>query len=202
MAPELRTDRLLMRSFRDSDKPAYANLNGDPLVMQHFPSTLTSDQSDEMVDRIILRWAMDGLGLWAVERLDNGRFVGFVGLSMPGWHVDGVTPCVEVGWRLAAEHWGRGFAPEAARAALRYGFEHVDLPDDEIVSFTTAQNLKSQRVMQKIGMRRDPARDFDHPMTPGWAGQRHVLYAITRADWSTLGRDASETDASRPSVGD
>jgi RimJ/RimL family protein N-acetyltransferase len=183
MVPEIRTDRLLMRGWRETDKPAYAGLNADPLVMRHFPSTLTADQSGEMVDRIMARWAHDGLGLWAVERLDNGRFIGFVGLTAPGWHLDGVTPCVEIGWRLAAEHWGQGYAPEAAREALRFAFDHVDLPGDEVVSFTTTQNVASQRVMGKIGMRHDPARDFDHPMTPGWAGQRHVLYRISRDEW-------------------
>ncbi|MBK8334902.1 MAG: GNAT family N-acetyltransferase [Acidimicrobiaceae bacterium] len=183
MTPVIRTERLLLREWREADKLPYSLLNGDAEVMRHFPSTLSRVQSDEMVDRMAAGWEQRGFGLWAAERIDTHLLIGFVGLSVPGYEVDGVTPCVEVGWRLAKQHWGQGFAPEAARAALAYGFEHVDLPDDEIVSFTTTKNLNSQRVMQKVGMRLDPSREFDHPLTPGWHGQRHVLYCIDRAAW-------------------
>lgn len=183
MTPLVLTERLLLREWRDADKLPYALLNGDPAVMEHFPSTLTPQQSEDMVHRMAVAWEQRGFGLWAVERLDTHQFIGFVGLSVPGYQVDGVTPCVEVGWRLAKQHWGLGFAPEAATAALAYGFSSVELVSDEIVSFTTTGNLKSQRVMQKIGMRRDPQRDFDHPLTPGWHGQRHVFYCIDRAAW-------------------
>lgn len=183
MTPRIRTERLLLREWSDADKVPYAVLNGDPDVMEHFPSVLTPLQSDEMVDRMANAWELRNFGLWAVERTDTNQFIGFVGLAAPSFHVDGVTPCVEVGWRLAAQHWGHGFAPEAATAALRFGFENVELPEDEIVSFTTTKNLKSQRVMQKIGLRLDPEREFDHPLTPGWHGQRHVLYCIDRAAW-------------------
>ena len=182
MTPEIKTERLLLRGWRESDKVPYAALNADPAVMRYFPATLTSEQSDQMVDRMIAVWKESSFGLWAVERLDGGEFIGFVGLAAPTWVAD-FTPCVEVGWRLAASHWGNGFAPEAARAALAFGFENVDLPNDEIVSFTTLQNVKSQRVMQKIGLRLDPTRDFDHPTTPGWADRRHVFYCIDRARW-------------------
>jgi RimJ/RimL family protein N-acetyltransferase len=182
MTPEVRTDRLVLRGWRETDKPAYATLNADREVMRHFPATLTAQQSDEMVDRMAASWEAKGYGLWAVERVDSGQFIGFTGLAAPSWQNE-ITPCVEVGWRLSRQHWGQGFAPEAARAVLQYGFEHVDLPSDEIVSFTTTTNLNSQRVMQKIGMRLDPSREFDHPMTPGWAGQRHVLYCIDRPTW-------------------
>ncbi len=180
--PEVRTERLLLRGWLDADKAPYAQLNADPEVMRHFPSTLTAEQSDAMVERIRAKWGEDGHGLWAAERLDTGELIGFIGLATPSW-TESFTPCVEVGWRLAKEHWGNGFAPEGARAALAWGFEHVDLPNDEIVSFTTTKNLKSQRVMQKIGLRLDPSREFDHPMTPGWAEQRHVLYCIDRRAW-------------------
>ena len=180
--PRLTTERLLMREWRDGDRAPYAVLNADPEVMRHFPSVLTPQQSDEMVDRIAAKWDVDGCGLWAVERIDTGQFIGFTGLAVPSWQTE-FTPCVEVGWRLMREHWGHGFAPEAAIAALAFGFEHVDLPNDEIVSFTTTQNMKSQRVMQKIGMTIDPLREFDHPMTPGWVEQRHVVYRIDRQTW-------------------
>jgi RimJ/RimL family protein N-acetyltransferase len=170
-----------MRAWRDDDRAPFAALNGDPEVMRHFPSTLTPEQSDEMVDRALANWATNGFGLWAVERLDGGGFIGFVGLSAPSWSA---TPLVEVGWRLAKEHWGLGFAPEAARAALAFGFERVALPHDEIVSFTTTKNFKSQRVMQKIGMRHDAERDFDHPLLPYWNERRHVFYVVDRASWA------------------
>ncbi len=182
MTPEIRTDRLMLRGWRAADKEPYALLNADSQVMRHFPATLTRDQSDQMVDRMVAAWDARCFGLWAVDRLDSGEFIGFVGLAAPNWQTD-FTPCVEVGWRLAHAHWGQGFAPEAARATLAFGFGHVDLPNDEIVSFATKQNLNSQRVMQKLGMRLDPSREFDHPLTPGWGQQRHVLYCIDRALW-------------------
>ncbi|MDO8363842.1 MAG: GNAT family N-acetyltransferase [Actinomycetota bacterium] len=182
MTPEIRTERLLLRGWREADKVPFAVLNADPEVMRHFPSMLAREQSDAMVDRITDGWEQRGFGLWAAERLDTQQFIGFIGLSAPVWEAS-FTPCVEVGWRLAHQHWGHGFAPEGAAAALRFGFEHVALPHDEIVSFTTTLNMKSQRVMQKIGMRLDPAREFEHPMTPGWAEQRHVVYCLTRDEW-------------------
>ncbi|CAN5482526.1 GNAT family N-acetyltransferase [soil metagenome] len=182
MTPEIATERLVLRGWRESDRAPYAVLNADPEVMRHFPSTLTREQSDQMVDRIEAAWTSTAHGLWAVERIDRGEFIGFVGLAAPTWVTD-FTPCIEVGWRLARQHWGQGYAPEAALAALAYGFEHVELPNDEIVSFTTKENAKSQRVMEKIGMHLDPSREFDHPLTPGWHEQRHVLYSIERAQW-------------------
>lgn len=179
MIPRLTTDRLLMREWRSGDRAPYAALNADPLVMEHFPSTLTAQQSDEMVDVICSRWETDGHGLWAVEVIDTGEFIGFVGLSSPRFTTS-FTPCVEVGWRLARAAWGHGYAPEAARAAVAWGFQHVALPNDEIVSFTTVGNTKSRRVMEKIGMTHDPADDFDHPLLPDWSARRHVLYRLAR----------------------
>lgn len=173
-----------MRAWTEADREPFAALNADLDVMRHFPSTLTAEQSDELVDRIESSWAHRGFGLWAVERLDTAEFIGFVGLSAPGWSAQ---PLVEVGWRLARRHWGLGFAPEAAVAALRYGFEHVVLPDDEIVSFTTTANANSRRVMDKIGLVHRPWRDFDHPLLDDWHGRRHVLYSIGRDEWSRRG---------------
>lgn len=184
--PVIRTERLVLRDWRDTDRAPFAELNADAEVMRHFPSTLTTAQSSEMVDSIMAGWSRRGFGLWAVERLDTGAFIGFIGLSSPSWSAE---PLVEVGWRLARSSWGNGFAPEGARAALDHGFSSVRLPGDEIVSFTTVGNSKSRRVMEKIGMRHDPARDFDHPLLPDWEECRHVLYAITadehRAEGST-----------------
>ena len=180
VTPEIRTERLLMRGWRNEDRLPYSLLTSDPEVMRHFPSPLSQQQSDEMVDQMGRAWEVSGFGLWAVERLDTHAFIGFVGLTVPSW---AATPCVEIGWRLAHAQWGQGFAPEAARAALAFGFAHVVLPGYEIVSFTTTRNLKSQRVMQKIGMRHDATRDFDHPLLPTWVERRHVLYCIDRPTW-------------------
>jgi RimJ/RimL family protein N-acetyltransferase len=172
-----------MREWRESDRTPYALLNADPEVMRHFPSMLTPQQSSEMIDRMAAAWVDRGFGLWAVERRDTAEFVGFVGLAVPGWHAS-FTPCVEVGWRLGRQHWGHGFAPEAAIAALEWGFANVDPPHDEIVSFATETNVNSQRVMDKIGMIRDTAADFDHPLLPDWVDRRHVLYRINRRQYA------------------
>ena len=180
--PRVTTQRLLMREWRESDRVPYAEMNGDAEVMRHFPSTLTPQQSDEMIDRMAAAWRDRDFGLWAVERCDTNELIGFVGLWSPSWHAD-FTPCVEVGWRLGKQHWGNGFAPEAATAALDWGFANVGLPGDQIVSFTTEGNINSQRVMQKIGMIRDVDGDFDHPLLPDWVDRRHVLYRINRQQY-------------------
>ena len=182
MNPPVETRRLLLREWAEGDRAPFAALNADPEVMRHFPSTLTAAESDALVERIRTGWQDRGYGLWAVEVLATGDFIGFVGLSSPSWEMP-FTPCVEVGWRLARHSWGQGYAPEAALAALAWGFEHVALPGDEVVSFTTTANANSRRVMEKIGLHHDPADDFDHPLLAGWYGQRHVLYRISRAQW-------------------
>jgi RimJ/RimL family protein N-acetyltransferase len=175
-AAELRTERLLLRSWRPSDRAPFAALNADPRVMAHFAAPLSTGESDAVAARIEAGLAERGFGLWALEIPGVTPFAGFVGLSVPGFAAH-FTPCVEIGWRLSAEHWGRGYAPEAARAALAHGFEALGLA--EIVSFTTPANLNSRRVMEKIGMVRDPADDFDHPDFPeGHRIRRHVLYRI------------------------
>lgn len=185
-AAELRTERLLLRRWRAADRAPFAALNADPVVMQHFTGTLTRTASDAMVDRIEDHFARTGWGLWAVEVPGVAPFVGFVGLWPPSYEVPGVIgpDTVEVGWRLAAAHWGHGYAPEAAVAAVRFGFTGLDLA--EIVSFTVPQNHNSLRVMEKIGLRHDPARDFDHPnVDPAEhpANVRHVLHAASRDGW-------------------
>lgn len=175
---ELHTQRLCLRRWRSEDRPAFAAMNADPRVMEHFPAMLSREESDALIDRIEAHFAERGFGLWAVEVAGGAPFIGFVGLQAPRFTAH-FTPCVEIGWRLAAEHWGRGYATEAARAALAFGFNEAGL--DEIVSFTAIPNLSSQRVMQKIGMTHDPAGDFDHPVLPeGHSLRRHVLYRIAR----------------------
>ena len=171
---ELRTERLVLRRWRDADREPFAALNADPVVMEHFPSTLTRDQSDELVDRIAACFDDRGYGLWALEVAGTGAFVGYTGLWPAAFEAH-FTPAVEVGWRLARAAWGHGYATEAARASLADGFTRLEL--DEIVSFTTTANVRSQRVMQKLGLTRDPAEDFDHPRLPeGSPLRRHVLY--------------------------
>ena len=185
---ELRTERLLLRQWRDVDRDAFAAMNADPRVMEHFPATMDRSESDAFLDRIRDQLEDRGWGLWAVQLPSGGSAAGFVGLNPVGDLP--VAPAVEVGWRLAHQHWGRGYAPEAATRALRFAFETLGL--DEVVSFTTVRNDRSRRVMEKIGLTHDPARDFDHPRTPGWSGQRHVLYARTREAWlQAAGEEAS-----------
>jgi RimJ/RimL family protein N-acetyltransferase len=178
---ELTTERLLLRGWRDGDRAPFAEMNGDPAVMEHFPSPLDRAASDDLVERMLGHWAEHGFGLWAVERRADQTFLGFTGLYRPLFEAH-FTPAVEVGWRFARGAWGQGYATEAARASLEYGFEVVGL--DEIVSFTAPANTRSRRVMERIGMQRDPADDFDHPrIPPGHRLRRHVLYRLSRDDW-------------------
>jgi RimJ/RimL family protein N-acetyltransferase len=175
--PSLRTERLVMRPWRPSDRAPFAELNADPLVMEHFPCVLSRQQSDAIADRIEAHFEEHGYGLWAVERPGEAEFIGFVGLAIPGFEA-AFTPCVEIGWSLARAHWHQGFATEAARAAVAHGFEVVGLR--EIVSFTVPRNHPSRRVMEKLGMRLDG--EFEHPTLPaGHALRRHVLYRLTRS---------------------
>lgn len=178
--PELTTARLRLRAWRDADLPAFATLNADPRVTEFMPGPLDRAESDAMVARIRAHWAERGFGLWAVEVPGVDSFVGYVGLSVPRFELATVTPCVEIGWRLAAAHWGRGYATEAARAALDHGFGALGLT--EIVSFTVPANRRSRAVMERLGMVRNPAEDFDHPLLPeGHPLRRHVLYRLTRS---------------------
>jgi RimJ/RimL family protein N-acetyltransferase len=176
--PSIVTERLWLREWREADVPAFAAINADPVVMEFFPETYTDERTRRFVERIRERWAELGYGLWAVERQDTGRFIGYVGL-WPATFPAHFTPAVEVGWRLAAEQWGNGYATEAARAALHYGFDTLGL--DEIVSFTAALNLRSIKVMERIGMRRDSGGDFEHPDVPeGHPVRPHVLCRVGR----------------------
>jgi RimJ/RimL family protein N-acetyltransferase len=177
--PAIQTARLLLRSWRDEDLAPFATMNADPVVMEFFPKTLDRAESDAMVTRIREHFAARGFGLWAVEVPDVSEFIGFVGLAVPRFEAH-FTPCVEIGWRLAREHWGHGYASEAARSVLAFGFDHLAL--DEIVSFTAAVNLRSRAVMERIGMTRCTADDFDHVALPeGHPLRRHVLYRAGRS---------------------
>ena len=174
----LRTERLLLRPWRDEDRATFAALNADPRVMEFFPSTLTAAESDALADRIIALFNEQGWGLWAVEVVGSHPFVGFIGLNK----VDAVLgyPSVEIGWRLIQAAWGHGYATEGARAALRFGFD--DLALEEIVAMTAVGNTRSRRVMTKLGMTYRADDDFDHPRVPaGSPLRRHALYRIRRA---------------------
>jgi RimJ/RimL family protein N-acetyltransferase len=171
----IRTERLVLRRWTDADRPAFYDLNSDPLVMATIGPVMDRARSDETMDRIDAGFDVHGFGLWCVEL--DGTSIGFTGLSVP-WFRDGV----EVGWRIRSAWWGHGYAPEAALAALRVAFEDHGL--DEVVSFTAATNTKSQRVMEKIGMTRDLDGDFDHPSLADVSPLRaHVLYRITAAQY-------------------
>ena len=178
---ELSTERLLLRRWRDSDREPFAALNADPEVMRYFRAPLDRAASDAFVDRIEARFDEYDYGLWAAEVRATGSFIGFIGLSRQTFEAP-FNPTVEVGWRLRREAWGYGYATEGARASLAHGFGPVGL--EEIVSMTTKTNLRSQAVMQRLGMSTDPADDFEYPLLPEDHPLRpHVLYRITRDAW-------------------
>jgi RimJ/RimL family protein N-acetyltransferase len=179
-AIEFETQRLRLRQWNDSDREPFAALNSDPAVMEFFPSLPSRAASDASIDSWQSQFASQGWSNWAAELAASGQFIGFVGLTVPR-RVLPFSPCVEIGWRLARSFWGQGFATEAARGALRVGFEHLALP--EIVSFTVRANQRSRAVMERIGMR-STGEDFEHPGVPEGSPLRlHCLYRITRARW-------------------
>jgi RimJ/RimL family protein N-acetyltransferase len=195
-SPELRTARLVLRRWRPEDREPFAFLNGDPLVMLHFPATLTRKESDALAGRIEWHFGHYGFGLWAVEIPSVTPFAGFIGLSVPSFEAH-FTPCVEVGWRLMKRHWGMGYATEGARAALQFGFERLGL--EQIVSFTVPANVPSRRVMERIGMSYSEVDDFDHPLLmEGHPRRRHVLYRMTRAAWAELSASGSCATREQP----
>jgi len=174
---EIATPRLMLRRWRPEDLAPFAAMNCDPRVMEFFPKPLSREESDAMVSRIQQHFEDHGFGLWAVEVPGVTPFAGFIGLAIPRFTAH-FTPCVEIGWRLVAECWGQGFASEGARAVLDHAFGPHRLP--EVVSMTATCNLRSRRVMERIGMRHDPRDDFDHPsIAPGDRLCRHVLYRAT-----------------------
>lgn len=173
---ELTTPRLRLRRWRPADLEPFAAMNDDPVVMEFFPRRLDLAETRQMIGRIEAGFERHGFGLWAVEVPGVAGFIGYVGLSVPVFEA-AFTPCVEVGWRLASMHWGQGYATEGAQAALAYGFGTLGLR--EVVSFTVPANVRSRAVMERLGMRRDPAEDFDHPLLPeGHPLRSHVLYRL------------------------
>jgi RimJ/RimL family protein N-acetyltransferase len=178
---DLTTPRLRLRLWHPEDREPFAVLNADPTVMEHFPSVLSREESDALADRAEAHFERHGFGPWAAEHA--GQFIGFIGLSIPRFEAS-FTPCVEVGWRLARPWWGQGLATEGAQAAVDFGFDTLGL--DEIVSFTVPGNVRSLRVMEKLGMRF--SEYFEHPSIPERHPlRRHVLYRLGHQNRMQIG---------------
>ncbi|MFT0211666.1 GNAT family N-acetyltransferase [Pseudomonas sp. F1_0610] len=181
---QITTSNLLLRQWQDSDYDAFARLNADANNMRFFPAPLAREESDHLANRCRDLINQRGWGFWAVEEVLSGQFIGCVGLHAPDYQLP-VSPCVEVGWRLLPEFQGKGYATEAAQAALGFGFNELHL--DEIIAFTTLTNLPSQAVMRRLGMQRDFNNDFDHPLLdPQHPLVRHCLYRLSQQDWFNL----------------
>jgi len=177
------TDRLQLRQWREEDKLVFAEMNADPSVMEFFPALLTREESDAGVERSRTHIDNYGWGFWALELRETGEFLGFVGIKNVTDDLP-FAPAVEIGWRLAHPFWGNGYASEAARASLDVAFNILCL--DEVVSFTPLQNVRSQKVMERLGMQRD-ALVFEHPSVPsGNPLQRHCLYRLSADDWKKV----------------
>lgn len=179
----LETDRLLLRSWEETDIEPFAEICADPEVMRYFPDVMSREKSEFLVSRCVDKQDRDGFCMAPVEIKESGEFLGFVGLNRPSYAAPlPFEPCVEIGWRLKQSCWGKGYASEAANAWLRFGFETIGL--DEIVAFTIPANNPSRRVMDRIGMRRDPDGDFLHPSLPAdHPVAPHVLYRLSKHDW-------------------
>lgn len=175
----IETERLLIRQWKPADYAPFCSLNGDPVTMEFFPNLFTTEQSRIQMNTIRDHIDQNGYGFFALERKDTHAFIGFTGLWHPGFSAY-FTPCTEIGWRLLQEHWQQGFATEAAKACLQFGFTNLDL--SEIFSFTSEHNHRSEQVMQKIGMQK--TGEFNHPkLTPGHFLEKHVLYQISKEKW-------------------
>jgi len=186
----IETQRLILRQWCEQDKAPFAKLTADPRVMEYFPKTLSTIESNASIERFSSQITRTGWGFWAAERKPyNGigaEFVGFIGIND---NPDGLpfSPCVDIGWRLAFDHWGQGLATEGARAAMEYAFTRAGL--EEVVSMTPVVNLNSEKIMRKLGMHRDP-HNFAHPKVPSdHVLNEHVLYRMRAAQWRAM-RDA------------
>ncbi|MGK7942548.1 MAG: GNAT family N-acetyltransferase [Crocosphaera sp.] len=169
---EILTPRLKLREWKEEDKEPFFQLNSDPRVMEFMPKLLSKEESEQFIERIKRQFQEDGYSFLAIELLDNQTFIGLIGLSIPKFQAF-FSPCVEIGWRLAYDYWGKGYATEGAKASLNYGFNELNL--SEIVSFTVPQNIRSRQVMERIGMKY--IDKFEHPLLPeGHALRKHVLY--------------------------
>jgi len=178
LPPNLNSDRVILRQWREEDLIPFAKMNSDPIVMECFPAILSQKESDELAEKIQNHFQKHGFGLWVVEIPRITKFAGFIGLNIPQFEAH-FTPCVEIGWRLKKEYWGQGYATEGAKLCLEFGFNQLQL--NEIVSFTAQVNTRSRRVMEKLGMTHNPQDDFLHPLLPrNHPLSYHVLYRIKK----------------------
>ena len=181
---EIQTDRLIMRQWNKDDYSAFAKMNADKDVMEFYPSILTTEQSNDMAQKIESEITVKGWGFWAIELKDKNSFVGFVGIHEPGYELP-MSPCIEIGWRLAKEYWGNGYATEAGKAALDTAFKKLELT--EVYSFASVSNKKSQAVMERLNMI-NTNKNFEHPLIPiNNPLREHVLYKIDRQQWFNNG---------------
>lgn len=177
----IKTARLILRPWIEKDRQRFAGMSADPVAMEHLLPLAGPEETDGWIDRQLAHLAKHGFCFWAVEGKESGDFVGAIGLLRIGYEAH-FTPAVEVGWRVSRPFWGRGYASEAAAASIRFGFEVLGLP--EIVANTVAQNTRSRRVVEKLGMSHDAKDDFDHPRIPeGHSLRRQVLYRLPRDRW-------------------
>lgn len=180
---QLETERLILRHWQESDFKPFCEITSDPEVRRYYPSTLNVDETRALIARINTHFDREGFGLFAVVLKSTGEFIGYTGLQKPTIQAR-FMPCVEIGWQIARKHWGNGYAPEAATKCLEDGFMRIGL--DEIVSFTTVSNDKSIRVMEKLGMTRNPKDDYSHPLLPeGHPLKPHVLFRLSKATWTS-----------------
>ena len=176
----LETKRLILRQWRKEDFLAFEKLTSDSTVMEFFPALLSKEESDDLAQKFYDLIASCGWGFWAVEERESGHFIGYVGLHEPASNLP-FNPCVEIGWRLLKEYWGRGYATEAGEEALRFAFEELKL--DEVLSFTALVNHRSEAVMKRLGMK-ILDKNFEHPAIPvGHRLREHLLYGISREDF-------------------
>jgi ribosomal-protein-alanine N-acetyltransferase len=178
----LETDRMLLRDWSGDDLEPFAAMNADEKVMEFYPATINREDSDALAMRLQQDMDVIGFGLYAVEVKSTGDFIGYVGISQVRFPAD-FAPALEIGWRLATDSWGHGYATEAARACMAHAFSQFEFP--ALVSFTTRGNTRSIAVMERIGMSRNPADNFEHPNLPaGHPLRPHVLYRISDPDRS------------------
>lgn len=176
----IETPRLILRQWQESDIEPFIQLNQNEEVMRYFPNTLSLDETMALIEKIKNKFAAQGFGWWATELKENHKFIGFIGLNIPDFETD-FTPCVKIGWRLAHEYWGQGLTVEGAKKCLEIGFNELNL--SEIVSFTTKDNYRSERVMQKLGIIRDVNFDFHHPkLALDHPLSLHMLYRLSKKD--------------------